>query len=132
MNLRRQLRRAVNRYLADHPEVRKRLDEEKRLKWTAALESQFETVAGDQRFCVRRLDVVEHVAQVLNIPVLNNRVFADVARAASSLGWQPVKNGGRSLFRCVKPRGIGLEEALTVSKALRYDPRYPQSTAIPR
>ena len=104
-------------------------EEEWKRKWTSALLSGFETVPADPRFCVRRSEVVDHVVRALGIEVLNNRVFADVERAARSIGWQPVKNGGRSLFRCVKRKGQDDAEALVVSRAHRRDPRWPRHIA---
>jgi hypothetical protein len=63
---------------------RERAQEEAR-KLREALESAFATVPGDRRFCVRRSDVVEHVARTLGIRVLNNRVFRQVCDGASAL-----------------------------------------------
>ena len=88
-----------------------------------ALQNGFETVPGDRELCVRRLDVVEHVTSTLGIKVINNRVFADIEREAAALGWEPIKNGGRSLFRCVKRKDHDRDEALMVSRANRHDPR---------
>jgi len=102
----------------------------RRYKVRQALESEFEAVPGDRRFCLRRLEVVEHVSRVLAIPVINNDVFADVEQAARALGWEAVKNGGRSLFRCVKRRDLEVDEALAVSRANRQDPR-SRRTATP-
>ncbi len=88
-----------------------------------ALEGTFETTPGDRRFCVRRLEVVEHVAKVLGIRVVNNRTFEEVTRAAEALGWEAIKNGNRSLFRCVKRRDHDPEGALMVARANRFDGR---------
>ena len=98
---------------------------ERKMLHTAIL-SAFETVPGDSRFCVRRIDVVEQVARVRGIKVINNRVFADVQRAARELGWESIKNGGRSLFRCVKRTDQDIDEALMVSRSNRRDPRFGQ------
>ena len=52
--------------------------------------ANFETVPGDPRFCVRRSEVVKHVALALDIRVVNNDVFGEVERGAVALGWEPV------------------------------------------
>jgi hypothetical protein len=83
----------------------------------------YETRSGDPRFCVRRREVVEHVARVLGIAVLNNRLFVEVEAAAGSLGFQAVKNGNRSIYRCAKRRDLDEEAALMLSHASRRDSR---------
>jgi len=96
-------------------------DRQKRVR--EAISSAYETKPGDPRFCVRRFEVVEHAAQSLGIAVLNNAIFADVEAAASALGFQAVKNGNRSLFRCAKRRDHDDETALAVSCENRRDAR---------
>jgi hypothetical protein len=86
------------------------------------LVAAYETTPGPQ-FCVRRLEVVQHAAQALGIRVVNNTVFHEVENAACALGWEPIRNGGRSLFRCVKLRGQDDASALAASQMLRCDPR---------
>jgi hypothetical protein len=98
----------------------------RRRKLQEALRAKFETVPSDPRFCVRRADVVAHAARALDIRVVNNDVFIDVERAAIVLGWEPVKNGGRSLFPCVKRKGQDHTEALAGSQEQRLDPRWPR------
>jgi hypothetical protein len=107
----------------------KRMEEIDR-KTRVALMAAFETVPGDPRFCIRRLEAVEHVVKTLGIRVVNNFTFRDVERVAVEFGWEPVKNGGRSLFRCVKRRDLDQDEALVVSRGNRYDPR-TSSAGIP-
>jgi hypothetical protein len=107
-------------------DVRQRC-EDRQKKVREVLSAGYETTPGDPRFCVRRLDVVEHAAQSLGIAVLNNAVFADVEAAASALGFQAVKNGNRSLFRCVKRRDQDRETALSVSRENRRDTRWPRT-----
>src|SRR4051812_38392350 len=80
----------------------------------------FETTPGDVRFCVRRLDVVAHVARTLGIKVVNNDMFAKVERVVSEMGWESVKNGGRSLYRCAKHKGQDADAALLVSRTNRH------------
>jgi len=99
----------------------------RRQELSDAMKEAFETMPGDRRFCVRRLDVVEHVARVRGIKVINNRVFRDIERAARDLGWESIKNGGRSLYRCVKHKEHDLDEALLVSRANRHDPRFGEA-----
>ncbi len=94
----------------------------------AALDSAFESLPGDHRFCIRRTEAVHHVAKTLGIRVVNNRLFREVAGVAQTLGWEPIKNGGRSLFRCVKSRTVPSDSALSISKSHRYDPRSPLRT----
>lgn len=98
--------------------------EVRRRKMAEAVAAVFEAVPDDPRFCVRRLEVVEHVARVIGAPVLNNAFHAEVERAARSLGLVPVKNGNRSLFRCAKRRDESANDALTRSRANRQDPRW--------
>lgn len=95
-----------------------------RAKLRNAIESVFETVPGEARFCVRRLEVVEHVSRVLGIRIINNRIFARVERVARDMGWEPIKNGNRSLFRCAKRKDQDQDEALLVSEANRHDSRW--------
>jgi hypothetical protein len=47
-----------------------------RLIALTAGEGDFEAVRDDLRFCLRRLEVVQHVARVLDIRVIDNDVFA--------------------------------------------------------
>jgi hypothetical protein len=94
----------------------------RREKVREALGAAYETAPGPA-YCVRRLEVVEHVARTLNIRVLNNTVHADAERAARALGWVPIKNGNRRLFRGVKRRDHDEQEALAVSRANRRDAR---------
>jgi hypothetical protein len=112
-----------------HEEQRKRDIEEKQRE---ALESAFELVPGDRRFCIRRLEVVDHVARVLGIRVVNNVTFHDVEQMAVKLGWEPVKNGGRALFRCVKRRDLDQEAALAISRRNRHDPRFHRIEKLDR
>lgn len=98
--------------------------EARRRQVREVLSASYDVTPGDPRFCVRRLAVVEHVARALGIAVLNNAVFADVEAAASALGFQAVKNGNRSLFRCARRREHDHETALAVSRANRRDPRW--------
>ena len=98
----------------------------RRAKVHAALAAGYETADGPE-FCVRRLEVVEHVARSLGVRVLNNELFNQVERRAHELGWESVKNGGRSLFRRVRRRGLDEAEAIAVSRSNRRDPR-SQST----
>jgi hypothetical protein len=97
--------------------------EDRQSKVRGVLLAYYEATPGDPRFCVRRLEVVEHAARTLGIHVVNNAVFADVEAAASALGFQAVKNGNRSLFRCAKRRDHDEKTALTVSRANRRDAR---------
>jgi hypothetical protein len=101
--------------------------EERRRSLRDALWAAYETTLGDPRFCVRRLEVVEHAARALGIRVLNNAVFAEVEAAASALGFEAVRNGNRSLFRCVKRRDQDSETALSVSRENRRDTRWPRT-----
>jgi hypothetical protein len=98
--------------------------EARRSQVREVLSASYDVTPGDPRFCVRRLEVVEYVARALGIAVLNNAVFADVEAAASAQGFQAVKNGNRSLFRCVKRRDHDHETALAVSGANRRDARW--------
>jgi len=68
-----------------------------------AISSAYETKPGDPRFCVRRFEVVEHAANPWDRGAEQCHL-ADVEAAASALGFQAVKNGNRSLFRCAKRR----------------------------
>jgi hypothetical protein len=97
--------------------------EDRQSKVRTVLLACYEATPGDPRFCVRRLEVVEHAAHALGIQVLNNAVFADVEAAASALGFQAVRNGNRSLFRCAKRRDYDHETALAVSRENRRDAR---------
>jgi len=72
-------------------------------------------------FCVRRTEVVEHVARRLGIPVVSYQLFVEVADAATVLGWQTVCCGGRQLFRGVRNRRQSAAEALARSRANRLD-----------
>jgi len=94
----------------------------RRIKVRGALTAQYETAPGPE-YCVRRLEVVEEVARALGIRVLNNDLFLDVERRAHELGWESVKNGGRSLFRRVRRRELDDAEALALGRSNRYDPR---------
>lgn len=97
--------------------------EERGRNLRAALLAVYEATPGDPRFCVRRLEVVEHAARVLGIRVLNNAVFAEVQEAAREVGFEAIKNGNRALFRCVKRRDIDPDAALAESRTNRRDPR---------
>ena len=88
-----------------------------------ALEATFETVPGDRRFCIRRQEAVDCVVSALGIRVVNNAVHDDVRRIAEMLGWEPLKNGNRSCYRCVKRRGADVESALAASRGNRQDVR---------
>ena len=59
----------------------------------------------------------------MGIRVLSNRLFVDVEGVAETLGFQAVRNGGRSLFRCVRRRGVDADTALAISRANRRDSR---------
>jgi hypothetical protein len=100
-------------------ELRRRA--ELRSRHLPVLVQAFETTT-DPAFCLRRLEVVAEVAKALGERV-NNDLFRDVVRVAQALGWEPVKNQNRSLFRGVKRRGQDDAEALAVSRANRHDPR---------
>ncbi len=102
--------------------------EERGRNLRGALLDAYETTPGDPRFCVRRFEVVEHAARALGIRVLNNAVFAEVEAAACALGFEAVRNGNRSLFRCVKRRDQDSETALSLSRENRRDTRWPQAT----
>lgn len=93
-----------------------------------AIKSAFEIASGPT-YCVRRLEVVEHVARTIGQVVINNAFHAEVERAARWLGFQSVKNGHRSLFRCAKRRDHDDQQALAVSRANRHDPRSAPSSA---
>jgi hypothetical protein len=101
--------------------------EERRRKLRTALAAVYEATPGDPRFCVRRLEVVQHAAQTLGIRVLNNSFFAEVEAAARTLGFEAVKNGNRGLFRCAKRKELDEETALAVSRANRRDARWPRA-----
>jgi hypothetical protein len=105
---------------ADAEEKRRKALEQKQRE---ALESTFEVVPGDRRFCIRREEAVAHLSRVLGIRVVNNRTYREVQRIAESLGWEAVRNGNRSLYRCVKRRDLGPDIALYLSRANRRDPR---------
>jgi hypothetical protein len=78
--------------------------------------------------------VVEHAARALGVSVLNNAFFAEVEAIAGALGWQPVKNCNRALFRCAKRRDHDEGRALAVARANRHDPRsgrQPDGAAAP-
>jgi hypothetical protein len=83
----------------------------------------YEPTHDDPRFCVRRLEVVQHVASALGNQVVNNALFADVAAAGEAVGFQSVKNGNRSLFRFAKRKGQDQRTALALSRSIRLDPR---------
>jgi hypothetical protein len=85
-------------------------------------------VASKPAYCVRRLEVVEHVARTTGETVINNAFHAEVERAARWLGMQPVKNGNRSLFRFAKRRDQDDETALALSRVNRRDPRWSEPT----
>ncbi len=102
--------------------------EERARNLREALAAVYEPTPGDPRFCVRRLEVVEHAARALGIRVLNNAVFAEVEAAACGLGFEAVRNGNRSLFRCVKRRDQDSETALSASRENRRDTRWPRAT----
>ena len=91
------------------------------------MDAEFETVAS-AAFCVRCLDVAEHVARTFG-RVINNHLFEDIARAAQSMGWTAIKNGNRSLYRGVRRRGLTDEQALAASRANRRDRRWPSAAA---
>jgi hypothetical protein len=93
-----------------------------------AIKAEFETTTSPT-FCVRRIEVAEHLARVFG-RVINNDLFADVARAALSIGWTAIKNGNRSLYRGVRRRGLTDEQALADSRANRRDRRW-RSAASP-
>lgn len=80
--------------------------------------SAFESAPGPQ-FCVRRTEVVEHVARELGGEVVNNALFAEIEAAARALGWQPIRNGQRRLFRSCKRREFDCEQALAASRQQR-------------
>lgn len=88
-----------------------------------AIETAYETAPGPA-YCVRRLEVVEHVARTFGIRVLNNDLFRCVEQQAAALGWESIRNGGRSLFRRAKRRGANDAEAMALSRANRRDQRY--------
>jgi len=67
--------------------------EERARNLREALAAVYEPTPGDPRFCVRRLEVVEHAARALGIRVLNNAVFAEVEAAACGLGFEAVGTG---------------------------------------
>jgi hypothetical protein len=95
-----------------------------------AIVSAFEATPGDPRFCVRRLEVVEHAARALGIRVRNNALFAEVNEAAVALGFEPIRSNGRSLFRCAKRRDLDEAGALAVSRANRFDARTGHGRAL--
>lgn len=103
--------------------------EDRQSKVRAVLLACYEATPGDPRFCVRRLEVVEHAAHALGMQVLNNSVFTDVEAAASALGFQAVRNGNRSLFRCAKRRDHDEKTALAVSRENRRDVRRAKAAA---
>ena len=103
--------------------------EDRQSKVRGVLLASYEATPGDPRFCVRRLEVVERAAQSLGIAVLNNAVFTDVEAAASALGFQTVKNGNRSLFRCAERRDHDEKTALAVSRENRRDARRAKAAA---
>lgn len=75
--------------------------------------------ADDPHICVRRLDVVNYVAERLGrIP--GPRLFIDVQTAVALLGWQCASVGNRRYFRQVKAKGVSADVAL---KATRDDKR---------
>lgn len=83
--------------------------------------ARFEPTA-DQRFCLRRTEIVGAVAAGMG-EVANNDTHAEVRRLAAELGLEAVVNGGRALYRCVKRRGETEAEALATSRAVRHDSR---------
>lgn len=97
--------------------------DERQRKIREFLASTYETTPGDPRFCVRRLDVVERVARLLGVAVLNNDFFAEVEEATKALGFQPIRNGNRSLLRGVRLKGQDEEAALAASRTHRLDHR---------
>jgi len=110
-------------------DAKHRCEDRQSNKVRGVLLASYEATPGDPRFCVRRLEVVEHAAHALGIHVLNNAVFADVEAAASALGFQAVKNGNRSLFRCAKRRDHDEKTALAVSGENRRDARRAKAAA---
>jgi hypothetical protein len=113
----------VARILLERIAAEKQRREERARKVRAAVAGAFEAMPAPA-YCVRRLEVVEHVARTLGDAVVNNAFHAEVERAARWLGMQPVKNGNRSLFRCAKRRDQDDESALSQSRANRRDPRW--------
>ena len=109
--------------LATHSRYEAERRKEVERKWREALEIAFESVPGDRRFCVRKTEVMDHVAWTLGIRAVNNNTFRQLVRIGELLGWESVKNGNRSLFRCVKPRSLDAITALAVSRKHRRDPR---------
>ena len=111
--------------------LRKLLAEAKRRhEIRAAIESAYEPVPGDPRFCVRRLEVVEHVARTLGRAMVNNALFVAVERSARALGMEPIRNGGRRLYRCARRRGRSEAEAIADSQANRLDRRPERGRAL--
>jgi hypothetical protein len=115
------------RILLERIAAEKQRREERAQKVREAIASTFEATTGPG-YCVRRLEVVEHVARTLGETVINNAFHAEVERAARWLGLQPVRNGNRSLFRCAKRRDQDDATALAVSQSHRRDPRWSGAT----
>jgi hypothetical protein len=113
----------LGRILLERIEAERKRRDERANKVREAIASTFEAVTAPA-YCVRRLEVVEHVARTLGEGVINNAFHAEVERAARWLGMQPVKNGNRSLFRCARRRDQNNEAALAQSRANRQDPRW--------
>jgi hypothetical protein len=70
-------------------EKRRREEGARRLR--EAIAEAFEAT-GDPRFCIRRLEVVEHVAKALGVLVTNEAFFVEVTRVATELGFQPSRS----------------------------------------
>jgi hypothetical protein len=120
------LLRAILERELQRREQEKQLREERARKVRDAIASAYEETPAPA-YCIRRLEVVLHVAGVLGVSILNNAFFAEVETAARGLGFQAVRNGNRSLFRCAKRRDQDDAEALAVSRANRHDPRWPRA-----
>lgn len=89
----------------------------------AIMAELYETV-DDPAFNVRRTEVVAHVAAGLKAlgerVTVNNRFHRLVFDEAIEMGWTPIRNGNRRLFRGVKPKGIRRSEALAISQRNRH------------
>jgi hypothetical protein len=106
-----------------------RIAEEKRRrevygrKLRVTIAEAFEVMPDRPQFCVRRLQVTEHVARAVGVLVMNDAFHADVTREARALGFVPIKNGGRALFRYARRRDHDEVAALAASRENRHDPR---------
>ncbi len=69
-------------------------------------------------YCVRRMDVVNHVAGSLGI-LADIRLVRSVKAVALGLGWRPVVSRNKRLFSGVRLKGIAPDEALRRSRELR-------------